>query len=434
MTSEVFVWIHLPAQDQPTLAGRVRREVTPGGDTGRFVYGKRYLSNPAAVPVDPVALPLREEEFVTTLLSGHFSALLDAGPDSWGKRLAALEHGQQDELGYLLCTRGDQAGALSFSASADTAPATGRSFDFSSMEELSEAASLADQGAPLKTRHLKLLQAGTGGARPKFSIIKDGVLWLAKLESIKDQGLPSNVPQLEAATLDLAALAGIEVPEHHVCAAGARKALLVKRFDRVPVDQPSSDIQSHSQTSRRASPPAGKTALPMWRKQRYVSARTVFYSNPELQRWSNTGSYARLAREMARWSINPAHDRHQLFLRLVFNCLVSNTDDHDLNHGLIGDAQGFVLAPAFDIVPQPSGTVRRVQALLAGEQGANAQRTNILSSAPAYGLQSKEANALIDEVKQTVEKHWRTCLANNGIGKTVTKRLASSFVPAYFES
>jgi len=409
MISEAFVWIHLPDDDGPTLAGRVRREITPGGGVGRFVYGKTYLANPAALPLDPVALPLHEEEFVTTMLNGHFSALLDAGPDSWGKRLAALEFGPQDELGYLVCTRGDQAGALSFSAAADTPPQEGRTLDFSSIVELSEAAMLAERGTPLRARHLKLLQVGSGGARPKFSVIKDDALCLVKLESVKDQNWPANVPQLEAATLDLAALAGIDVPPHEVCAVGARKALLVKRFDRVL---------------------AGNA----WRKKRYVSARTVFYSNPELQRWSDAGSYARLSRDMARWSVKPEHDRHQLFLRLTFNCLVSNTDDHDLNHGLVDDGGGFALSPAFDIVPQPSGTSRRMQALLVGELGADSRRANILSAAGAYGLSRNEASALIDLVRTVVAKNWRQCLASNGISKTSANKLASIFVPEYFDT
>lgn len=413
MTSEAFVWIHLPNQAAPTLAGRVRREATPGGAVGRFVYGKSYLANPGAVALDPIALPLREEDFAITLLGGHFGALLDAGPDSWGKRLAALEHGPQDELGYLLCTRGDQAGALSFSAAAASPPIQGRLFDFSSIGELSEAATLADQGAPLKGRHLKLLQPGSGGARPKFCVIKDGVLWLVKLESIQDRDLPANVPQLEAATLDLAALAGIDVPAHEVIDVGAHKALLVKRFDRT---------LAHDATGG------------AWHRQRYVSARTVFHSNPEMQRWSDAGSYPRLSRELARWSNKPEHDRQQLLLRLAFNCLVSNTDDHDLNHGLVADEAGWHLAPAFDIVPQPSGTVRRAQALLVGEQGASSQRSNILSSAGAYGLSIKDADALIESVRKSVEKNWRACLAKNGIGKAAANKLASSFVPAYFDS
>jgi serine/threonine-protein kinase HipA len=407
MTSEAFVWMHLPGQAVPTLAGRIRHEATPGGAVGRFVYGKSYLANPAAVAIDPFALPLREEEYASTTLGGHFSALLDAGPDSWGRRLAALDHGPQDELGYLLCTRGDQAGALSFSAAPDAPPVQGRLFEFSSIDALGEAAMLVDQGAPLKARHLKLLQPGSGGARPKFSVIKDDALWLAKLESVKDLALPANLPQLEAATLDLAALAGIEVPEHEVVNLGTRKALLIRRFDR-----------DHERGT--------------WRRTRYVSARTVFYSNPELQRWSEAGSYPRLSRELARWSYRPADDRRQVLLRLAFNCLASNTDDHDLNHGLVVDAQGWHLAPAFDLVPQPSGTRRRMQALLVGEQGADATRANILSAAGAYGLSAKAAGVLVDEVREAIAGHWRTCLANNGIAKAAIGKLASSFVPEYF--
>lgn len=419
MTSEAFVWIHLPGETMPTLAGRVRREGVPGHEVGRFVYGKSYLANGRAQPIDPILLPLREEEFVTTILTGHYSALLDAGPDSWGKRLAALEHGPQDELGFLLCTRGEQAGALSYSAGAESPPPSGRRFEFASIEALCEAAMLVDQGAPLKARHLKLLQAGTGGARPKFSVIKDGALWLAKLESIQDQHLPANLPRLEAATLDLAALAGIDVPQHELCAIGTRQALLVKRFDRVRAGNANKQEQTE-----------------VWLRRRYVSARTVFYSNPELQRWSYSGSYPRLSREMGRWSVNPVHDRRQLFLRLVFNCLVSNTDDHDLNHGLVsGDGPaGFALSPAFDLVPQASGTVRRQQALMIGDYGADARRENILSAAGAYGLTHAEGEDLVDEVKTAVAKNWRTCLRQNGIGIAAARKLESSFVPAYFES
>lgn len=409
MTSEAFVWIHLPGHAVPALAGRIRHQATPGGAVGRFVYGRTYLGNADAVAIDPFALPLREEEFATTTLGGHFSALLDAGPDSWGRRLAAMEHGQQDELGYLLCTRGDQAGALSFSAAPDAPPVQGRLYDFSSMEALTEAATLADQGAPLKARHLKLLQPGSGGARPKFNVIKAGALWMAKLESVKDLALPANLPQLEAATLDLAALAGIDVPDHEVISLGARNALLIRRFDR-------------------------KLEGGIWYRERYVSARTLFHSNPELQRWSETGSYPGLSRELARWSNRPVEDRRQVLRRLAFNCLISNTDDHDLNHGLLADTRGWHLAPAFDLVPQPSGTRRRMQALLVGDEGAESTRANILSVAGAYGLSAKVAGAQIDEVKEAVSSQWRTCLANNGIGKVAIGKLASSFVPEYFES
>ena len=124
----------------------------------------------------------------------------------------------------------------------------------------------------------------------------------------------------------------------------------------------------------------------------------------------------------------------QLFLRLAFNCLVSNTDDHDLNHGLVEAERGLSLAPAFDVVPQPSGTQRRSQALLAGPQGANAQRSNLLAAAGAYALAQAQAKRLIDQVKEVVARRWRSCLDQNGIGKQAADLLAPCFVPAYFET
>lgn len=43
---------------------------------------------------------------------------------------------------------------------------------------------------------------------------------------------------------------------------------------------------------------------------------------------------------------------HELFRRLVFNILIDNTDDHEKNHVLlVGQAQQYVLAPAFDVLP-----------------------------------------------------------------------------------
>lgn len=56
-----------------------------------FVYGKRYVQRPYAVEVDPVALPLRDEEggakrFVLAGLT-EFGGIRDAAPDSWGRRV-----------------------------------------------------------------------------------------------------------------------------------------------------------------------------------------------------------------------------------------------------------------------------------------------------------------------------------------------------------
>ena len=59
--SECFVYITLPGATSATTAGRFVLEKTQQGDPlGRFVYGRSYLDNPNAVPIDPVELLLSE--------------------------------------------------------------------------------------------------------------------------------------------------------------------------------------------------------------------------------------------------------------------------------------------------------------------------------------------------------------------------------------
>ena len=61
MTTETWVWMHLPGDLKPTLCGVVRHD----GRVSRFVYGKSYLALRHAVPIDPIALPLQEKEYAT---------------------------------------------------------------------------------------------------------------------------------------------------------------------------------------------------------------------------------------------------------------------------------------------------------------------------------------------------------------------------------
>ena len=59
-----FVYMQLPLSTEPVVCGRFVREQLASGDyLGRFVYGRRYRSNPMAVPIDPVHLPLSGETY-----------------------------------------------------------------------------------------------------------------------------------------------------------------------------------------------------------------------------------------------------------------------------------------------------------------------------------------------------------------------------------
>ncbi|MGA2338993.1 MAG: hypothetical protein ABSF75_03785, partial [Terracidiphilus sp.] len=63
---QCFVYITLPGAVLAVTAGRFVIETDPRGDPlGRFVYGRSYLENSAAVDIDPVELKLAEITYET---------------------------------------------------------------------------------------------------------------------------------------------------------------------------------------------------------------------------------------------------------------------------------------------------------------------------------------------------------------------------------
>ncbi|MDR0631535.1 MAG: hypothetical protein LBF66_03140 [Holosporales bacterium] len=76
--SGVHVYITLPGQTTPVLAGRFVLDATTTGDAtqhahiGRFVYGRSYLARSDAVEFDPVELKLSDKIYETGRLRGVF--------------------------------------------------------------------------------------------------------------------------------------------------------------------------------------------------------------------------------------------------------------------------------------------------------------------------------------------------------------------------
>jgi serine/threonine-protein kinase HipA len=170
-------------------------------------------------------------------LGGVFGALRDAGPDNWGQRVIARQvGGELDELGYLLHSPDDRAGALGFGLGVEP-PAPAR--DFNKTWELEKLQALADalvaDEPPTDAAQLEeLLLLGTsmGGARPKVVVESGDALWLAKFNRPDDRW---NMARVEHATLQLARRCGLQVAESQIVTVGGRDVLLVKRFDRARV-------------------------------------------------------------------------------------------------------------------------------------------------------------------------------------------------------
>jgi serine/threonine-protein kinase HipA len=415
MADVAYVFIYLPGQLHPTVAGRYELDSSRSPAVGRFVYGESYLENPAALPLDPVVLPLREQLFTTTLNSGFFGVIRDAIPDDWGRHVAAKLHGEKFKqlFDYLWLPSSDRIGALAFGTTPAASIAERLLLRWEDLERSPylEAIQKLDRDVPLTAAEEEaaiVFGAGTsaGGARPKFTVQRNQALWLAKLNRHSDR---FNEVRVEAAMLDLAAACGVAVPEHQVAHLHGQDILLVKRFDRVVT-------------------PAGIE------RHRMVSAGTVFLSNEAAASISYTGSYPRFARELSRWTVTGEADRLQLFRRMAFHALTSSTDDHERNHALVADGPHFRLAPAFDLVPKPGHTQRRYLALVIGDYGAIAVRENLLSKAEIFGLSRADANQLIDEVQQTIRSRWRAVVDARDVCASDVQRIADCFDPPSFEA
>lgn len=97
-------------------------------------------------------------------------------------------------------------------------------------------------------------------------------------------------------------------------------------------------------------------------------------------------SHADLAAVLRQHGIKVRRDLHERFRRMVFNILVTNSDDHLRNHGSRFGGKGWQLSPLFDDRATPQVGLERRPVLGVGPQGRNATIGNALAGATALDL------------------------------------------------
>lgn len=406
-----YVYLQLPGSLETVTAGFFEQQERAGVALGVFIYSPAYLERSDAVPLDPFELPLREGRFETVKLSGIFGSLRDASPDAWGRRIIEryLNRTDLSEVEYLLHSPEDRVGALSFGRGKSPPPPAAR---FNKVLELAKLLEFAkaverDDKVELPPQVKDLIQPGTslGGARPKNVVETDDGLWIAKFPAREDRW---NNARVEASMLALARECRIRACDFRVVSVVEDDVLLVRRFDRARIE-------------------GG------YLRHRFVSGLTVLDAGETIgdrSRWS----YLLLADELRRRSHRSAEDLRELFARMTFNALISNTDDHPRNHGLIAPGRDFELAPAYDLTPNPLTSVeRRDLALIVGRYNRYANRENLLSDCARFRLSHEEANALIDRMKETVQRRWRPVMRAQGVTEKDCEQLARSFTYEGFD-
>lgn len=407
-----YVYIQLPGTMETVPCASLKvRAVGAGAFEGTFTYGKRYLDRPEVVALEPFHLPLSARPQKFTKLKGIPGAVRDASPDAWGRRViqAKLQRTEADirEVEYLLYGPDDGAGNLSFGRTT-TPSGPGRPFNRThQLAALIEAAEKLEEDGRLPHEVLEALEPGTsmGGARPKVTVEDQHKIWLAKLPEKADR---HNMQRIEYATLALARAAGLRVCGARLEPVGQREALLLDRFDREWVPE--------AKAYRRFGLVSGLTVL---------DAEDGYFGR---DRWS----YPLLADELRRRSVKSKDDCRELFLRMVFNAMVTNNDDHPRNHALLHTQTGWRLSPAYDIVPVPLVShERRDLALEVGRFGRAASLYNLLSQCEAFGLTKEEAQALIDGMLDVV-RSWRDFFIKRGVEQRSVEMLEQAMLPPSF--
>jgi serine/threonine-protein kinase HipA len=401
---DLLVYADLEGEAVP--CGRLWTRSTPR-PSASFEYEPGWLEDARGFALDP-ELPLFRGQFHTA--RAVFRAFTDPAPDRWGQMLlrraerarARREGRTPRTLGAVdfltLVDDETRLGALRFRD-----PGAGSDGPFLStggscvppliaLPRLLAATEriLAEQESDEDL--MLVLAPGTslGGARPKASV-RDGAggLLVAKFPHAADEW---PVMRWEATTLDLARRAGIRVPPFRLEPAARKPVLLLERFDR-----------------------QGQVRLP------FMSAMTAAAADD-----NQLHSYLELVDVLRRQGSQTARDLAELWRRVVFNVLVSNTDDHLRNHGFLHDRVGWRLAPAYDLNPMPADVAPRIQSLAIDETDATSSMDNVFAVAPRFGLGAKEARRMAREVAVAV-RAWREAAKQRGLRPKDIERMASAF-------
>lgn len=407
--SESQVFVHVDLRGEPVLVGRLWVRVVRGRQSASFEYTREWLQHREHFALEP-NLTLGAVPHHTAQGRALFGAIGDSAPDRWGRaligraeRMAARREGRTPrtlfEIDYLLGVSDvSRSGALRFAVD-EEGPFLGDD-DGPGVPPIIELRRLMSAAARCETgdasdEELRLILApgsSLGGARPKASVRDNsGVLSIAKFQSHADS---YDMVRWEAVALQLAGQCGIRVTASRVETVEKQSALIVERFDR------------HDQ-----------------QRVPFLSAMSMLGAGD-----GDTHSYVEIAEAIRQHGASPSADLEQLWRRLAFNILISNTDDHLRNHGfLYSGSHGWVLSPAYDLNPTPTDIKPRELATTVNWDGdATASLELALEVVDSFGLDLATAKGIAREVGEAVAD-WRAVAADVGLDRNNSDRMATAF-------
>lgn len=415
MTTEKTIYVYADwFGTAPVLVGTLFAANNRGKESFSFSYSKEWLNHSGSRGVLDPDLLLYEGRQYTPPEKVLFGIFADSCPDRWGRllmrRREAIVARHEDrkprlllESDYLLGVYDEtRMGGLRFALEKNgTFLSSDQNLAAPPWTKLRalETASIAfeNEDDPDEEKWLRQLLApgsSLGGARPKASAVApDGSLWIAKFPSKHDEW---NTGAWEITTHDLAKLCGLNVPEAKLQTfSKGGGTFLSKRFDR-----------------------NGK------RRIHFESAMTLLGKTDG----ADDVSYLDIAAFIRAHGSDPKQDLRELWVRLVFNIAVSNTDDHLRNHGFILTTSGWRLSPVYDVNPNIYGGGL---SLNISKEDNSLDFALALDTAEFYGISSADAKETISNTQEIVEKNWQGIAESYGLGREAVRRMAPAFDMAF---
>jgi len=400
------------SENNPLLIGKLYVGVIKGGETYSFEYDANYLKkNGFSISLDPELQPFEGRQFPVG--QNMFGIFMDASPDRWGRVLMnkrerilakkeARKPGKLHDSDFLLGVYDEtRMGGLRFKleqegpfVSDDKETATPPWTSLRTLEEASRNLENDESGTIEKWLY-QLIRPGSslGGARPKATIIDtQEQLWIAKFPSKHDEW---DTGAWEKVVHDLARMCELNVPESKLEKfSKLGSTFLVKRFDR-----------------------DGK------KRKHFASAMTLLGKTDGASAADGT-SYLDLVGFIKSYGGNPKADLYELWKRIVFNMLVSNTDDHLRNHAFMFSENGWTLSPLYDVNPVPYGDEL---SLLVDEQDNSISLELAINTSYRFGISEDEAKKIAGEMSQIVQDNWERLAKEYGLSRGQIEYMRPAF-------
>lgn len=408
VSAEVWLW--------EKLAGAVLWDESQ--QVASFEFDRGFLRS--GLDISPVLMPLaqgkrlysfpetrrgRNDAFDT--FKGLPGLLADMLPDKYGNQLInawLVQNGRPtDSLNpvELLCFIGKRGvGALEIKPSLRTEFSKASTLEVESLVEIASKVLNSKEGFTSDLSHdeesalADILKIGTsaGGARakaviafnPETSEVKSGQVqapegfsyWIIKFDGVHDSqfGATAGYGRVEMAYYLMAREAGIEMNECRILEENGRAHFMTKRFDRTDAGD-----KIHMQS--------------LCGLRHFDFNQVGYYSYEQVF-------------ETMRMLRLPYPEAEQMFVRMVFNVLARNCDDHTKNFAFLMDRRGkWKLSPAYDICHayRPGSLWVSAQSLMVNGKRDRIGDADFLEVAQKMNIRKPQEK--IDRVRAAV-KQW----------------------------